>query len=100
MRSRIGVPARWLVTAILAISCLALSPASAAAHAELLGTVPENDQLVQTAPDHIELRFGEDVEVSFGGIKVFGPDGSRLQTGSTKVDGKLVRVALDASKHG
>jgi copper transport protein len=96
-----GVHARWLVAGVLAITCLlVLMPASAAAHAELLGTVPENDQLVQAAPDHIELKFSEDITVSFGGIKVFGPDGSRLQTGSAKVDGHDVHMDLDASKHG
>jgi copper transport protein len=88
-----------LVLAV-ALACTPGLPAAASAHAELLGTVPGMDELVDDAPDDIALTFSEDVSVELGGVKVFAPDGSRADTGKADVDGARVVVPVDASERG
>ncbi|RCS61202.1 copper resistance protein CopC [Microbacterium sp. JB110] len=49
---------------------------SASAHAELLGTTPEEGAMLEEAPSHAELRFNEPVQLIDGAIRLFPGDGS------------------------
>lgn len=88
-----------LVTLLVLAWCTAL-PASALAHAELLGTVPGTDEIVDAAPDDITLSFSERVSVELGGVQVFAPDGTRVDDGDADADGTRVATKVDADEHG
>ena len=92
------VPACVLAFALLA-SVLAL-PTTAAAHAELSGTTPANETTVEEHPSEVTLSFTENVTVSFGAIKAYGPDGSRVNRGEATADGDEVTVPIDAEAAG
>lgn len=73
---------RWvgvftLVTALLGLQ-LALGTGSspAFAHAELLETTPEDGAVLDTAPDTVELRFNEPVQVVEDAMRLFPGDGT------------------------
>jgi copper transport protein len=69
-----------LAAALAALAALAL-PAAAAAHAELEGSSPSRGEQVRRAPERVELRFSEPVEVSFGNVRVYDAGGERVETG-------------------
>src|SRR4051794_11095846 len=69
-------------------------PATAFSHASLLGTAPANDQVVKSAPSDITLTFSEHISVAFGGVKVFGPDGARVDVRGVAVDNDRVAVRM------
>jgi copper transport protein len=75
-------------------------PAIASAHAELSGTVPANEATVDDRPDEIEIAFTENVTVAFGGVRVFGPDGSRVDAGDAQADGDTVRMPIEVDEPG
>lgn len=73
---------RWigvftLVTALLGLQ-LALGTGSspAFAHAELLETTPQDGAVLDTAPDTVELRFNEPVQVVEDAMRLFPGDGT------------------------
>lgn len=72
----------------------------AMAHATLLSTVPAGDQLIASVPDRVELRFDEPVEVVDGAVKVFGPDGERVDLATVETDGALLNTPIDAEQRG
>jgi copper transport protein len=78
----------------------ALVPSAALAHAELLGTVPGADEVVQESPDTITLTFSEPVSVSLGGVRVYAPDGSRADDGEAEARSSRVSVPVRASARG
>ena len=82
-----------LVGAIVAGTAL---PASA--HATLLSTEPTAGGTYAASPSAITLRFSESVEVSLGGVKVFGAkDRKQVVTGKSEHpngDGSFVTVDL------
>lgn len=101
-RRRHGVARSWIVLAsafAVALAWLVL-PSTAAAHAELSGTTPANEATVEEHPDEITLSFTENVTVSFGGIKAYGPDGSRVNEGEAAADGDVVTVPIDSEQPG
>lgn len=65
--------------ATLALSLLA--PASAFAHAQLEGTVPERGAVVKQEPPAVIFRFDEPVEGNFGAVRVYDANGSRVDEG-------------------
>jgi copper transport protein len=58
--------------------------ASASAHAVLLTESPRASGTVRTAPSEVQLTFSENVEVSFGSIKVFNEKGDRVDIGAPR----------------
>ncbi|MGH9279099.1 MAG: copper resistance protein CopC [Acidimicrobiales bacterium] len=54
----------------------------ASAHAVLLRTEPAPQTTVKTAPDAVRLMFSEPVEVTFGAVRVFDVDGTRVDPGT------------------
>lgn len=76
MRRRLS--ATTLVAALL-LSLLA--PASALAHAQLEGTVPERGAVVKHEPPAVIFRFDEPVEGNFGAVRVYDAKGSRVDEG-------------------
>jgi copper transport protein len=75
----------------------------AAAHAALLGTQPAPSATLATAPASVTLSFGEPVRVVAQGIRVLGPNGSTVDSGSAgPVDGRqdTVGVAIKAAAPG
>lgn len=72
----------------------------AMAHATLLSTVPTDDELLPSVPDTVELRFDEPVEVLDGAIRVFGPDGERVDLARVEPDGAELSAPIDAAQRG
>lgn len=56
--------------------------APADAHAVLQSTEPSGGQVLDRAPNRVVLRFDEQVEVSFGSIRVYDASGARVDVGA------------------
>lgn len=69
-----------------------VSAPAAWAHAELLETLPANQQTVASLPSAVRLTFNEPVTTAFGGIKVYGPDGQRVDSGRVRSRGASVEI--------
>jgi copper transport protein len=78
---------RW--TGRFFVAALAVSVTSfvgegiAHAHAYLESTDPSQSSVNLTSPGQVVLHFDEPVEIDFGSIHVFGPDGRRVDEGGT-----------------
>ena len=86
------VSRRWagrvLAGVLAAAAVLAVPAAPAGAHATLLETRPGGDSVVDAVPEAVELVFDEPVETVEDSVRVFGPDGERVDTGTVEaVDG-------------
>jgi copper transport protein len=100
---RVGRLARLGAACVAGAAALALAPASpAGAHATLQGTTPAAEQVIDAAPQAVELRFDEPVEILDGAVQAYGPDGERVDTGSAElVDGGLVvRAPIEGGAEG
>jgi len=69
--------------AILVTACLLAlaAPASALAHAQLEGTIPERGAVVKQEPPAVIFRFDEPVEGNFGAVRVYDANGNRVDEG-------------------
>jgi copper transport protein len=67
---------------------------SAGAHAVLEATDPEQGAVVATVPAVVSLTFSEAVVVSPDGVRVFGPDGHRVDNGRTVHLGRPATVGV------
>jgi copper transport protein len=89
---------------LVALVLVALAwPASAGAHASLVGGVPEPGGVVARAPGVVALRFDEAVDAQLASVKVEDERGRRWDAGRVRGggDGRSVRVALRAgAPHG
>jgi copper transport protein len=56
--------------------------APAAAHAELVATVPAAGAVLDRAPRTVAVQFSESVGAVADGLRVLGPDGARVDTGN------------------
>ena len=63
-----------------AVASLTLSGA-AYAHAHLEGAQPPVNGTVKTAPNELDLKFSEELNLKFTGVKVTGPDKKEIKTG-------------------
>ena len=75
----------------------------AAAHAELRSSDPANGQLLQSAPDHIELNFTEPPDVGLTTVGVVDSSGASVPTGPPERppgSSKEIRVSLDPVPDG
>jgi copper transport protein len=96
-------PRRWgtfaplAVTAAVVAVVLCLGAAPAAAHATLIATTPGADELIDAVPERVELRFDEPVEALDDAVRVFGPDGRRVDRArvETADGGATVRAGID-----
>jgi copper transport protein len=75
-----GRLARLCVVPAVAGIVLLLTAAPAWAHAVLQTTDPPTDGVVAQSPPQLTLNFNENVEVSFGAIRVYTCSGSRITT--------------------
>ena len=94
---------RRLAAAVaLALGAALAAPSPASAHALLLRTEPAPQTTVKTAPTSVKLFFSEPVEVTFGAIRVFDVNGTRVDPGTLhKVgNGSEVDVPLSGIKDG
>ncbi len=66
---------------VVALTLALLAPASALAHAQLEGTVPERGAIVKHEPAVVVFRFDQPVEGNFGAIRVYDADGNRVDEG-------------------
>src|SRR5690554_6271360 len=89
-----------LLAAVLATVLVLGRPADA--HARLVSTVPGADEVVDVAPQSVELRFDEAVDVTGRAVRVFDPAGVRVEAGEprTSEDGRLVSVDVEADDPG
>jgi methionine-rich copper-binding protein CopC len=83
------------VAAYLAFSCIALS-GSCYAHAHLETAQPPAGGTVKTVPTELDLKFSEELDLKFTGLKVTGPDAKEVKTENAKLgDGdKTFMVSL------
>ncbi|MFN2345605.1 MAG: copper resistance CopC/CopD family protein [Dermatophilaceae bacterium] len=93
-----------LLSLVLASALIAMlmTAAPAQAHASLLSTDPVADALYDEGPGSVSLRFSEPVGIELGGVRVFGPDGQRVDSGvSRQIDGgETISADLDARAMG
>ena len=86
---------RASVAIAVVLSALAAAP-SAFAHATLQQSTPENNSIVRTSPDVVELQFSEAVETAFGSIRVYDCVGERVDSGNVdRPSESSVAVNLD-----
>jgi copper transport protein len=95
MRLRRLAGAGVLVAAVASVG-LALGPAPADAHAELISTEPASGEQLDAAPERVVLRFTESVDVSGDAVEVLTAGGDRIDVGTADhPDGERSAVAVD-----
>jgi copper transport protein len=67
---------------LAALGMLAAAPA-ASAHASLVSSSPADGALLARAPARVSSTFDEQVSISADSLKVFAPNGDRVDTGAT-----------------
>lgn len=77
MRLRAPIAAAAAVLALLAAAPAAL------AHATLVGSSPADETVLDASPAGVVVRFDEQVEASFGAVRVYDADAKRVDDGST-----------------
>ncbi|MCF6745963.1 copper resistance protein CopC [Blastococcus sp. KM273128] len=94
---------RWTALAVLTLAAVAggltvdvVTAPPASAHATLVATMPADGARLDAAPAEVELEFTEPVSVGAGYVRVLGPDGERVDTGSPVEDGVTVVAPLRA----
>jgi methionine-rich copper-binding protein CopC len=94
---RMALRINYLASALLIAS---FSPAVVFAHAHLVSQIPAADARVGAAPQTLTLRFSEDVEPSFSGVTLSGPQRQKIATETARVDpgdNRNLIVALQAT---
>ena len=93
-----------IVSFVVAIACLlSLSPSSASAHAILDSSTPSPSSVVAVSPSEIRLDFNEQVEASFGDIRLFDSKQREIDIDKTirsDIDNSIVSAQLPALKDG
>ncbi|WP_309227279.1 copper resistance CopC/CopD family protein [Micromonospora thermarum] len=80
---------------MLACLCLTVIPASpAAAHAVVVATTPQRDDVVGYAPREVVITFSEPVAPVPGRVQVLAPDGRRINLGEPEVRGAALRIRV------
>ncbi|HVE97446.1 MAG TPA: copper resistance protein CopC [Pseudonocardiaceae bacterium] len=83
-----------VVMVVCAVLGVLVGAGSAAAHAVLISSDPGRGSVVATAPTTVSLTFSEPVVVAAEGIRVFGPDGARLDSGRAAALGRASTVGV------
>jgi methionine-rich copper-binding protein CopC len=93
--------ARLTALALAAASAVSLATAlPAAAHDELLGSSPEDGQVLDAAPEQVELAFSDDVIELGTVIELVDHHGQRVEIGETVVLGPDVTAELPPRLEG
>lgn len=91
---------RAVAALVAVVVVLVLLPAQASAHATLLRSSPGDESTAKGPITKVELAFDERVAVTFGGTKVWGPDGTRVDPGTGGGDGKTIDIPIDGRAPG
>jgi methionine-rich copper-binding protein CopC len=94
MATRGGRVRRVLAVLACALAAVALGAGPAAAHDELLGSLPAAGSTVDSAPDQVVLMFAEPAVAIGTMVAVTGPDGTKLAQGDAQLVGSTVVQAL------
>ncbi|NGM13939.1 copper resistance protein CopC/CopD [Verrucosispora sp. CWR15] len=87
-----------LLGLILTALCAALGPAGpAAAHAVVVATTPQRDEVLGYAPREVLVTFSETIAVVPGRVQVLAPDGKRINVGEPEVRDRTIRITLRPS---
>ena len=76
---------RVVLTAMVALAVIGfvvLTAAHASAHAMLEGSTPAADAVLTTPPTSVDLTFNEAITLLPDSVRVFGPDGGRVDDGA------------------
>ena len=85
-----------VLVATVATAGLALGPAPADAHAELISTEPASGEQLDVAPERVVLRFSESVDVADDAVEVLTAGGDPIDAGDPgHPDGERSSVAVD-----
>jgi len=98
MATRGGRVRRVLAVLACALAAVALGAGPAAAHDELLGSLPAAGSTVDSAPDQVVLMFAEPAVAIGTMVTVTGPDGAKLAQGDAQLVGSTVVQALAAGR--
>lgn len=90
---------RLLVGAGTLCALLLLVGAPASAHASLQSSTPGSDAVLRSAPSSVSLTFDEAVTLLPDSLRVFGPSGSRVDTG-TATHGHGAAANASIALHG
>ncbi|MEO3929418.1 copper resistance protein CopC [Micromonosporaceae bacterium B7E4] len=97
-RSRLQpVPVGFGVLAVLLFGAVAvlLGPARpAAAHAAVVGTVPQQQAVLGFSPTEVTITFSEPVTLVPGRAQVLAPDGKRINNGDAGVRDATLRIPI------
>ena len=85
---------------IFAAVLFGLGVAPAAAHATLKETTPGAGEIVSSAPSLVRLRFDEPVKTVGQGVRVFGPEGERVDAGRSTVADTAIAVRIRVENRG
>lgn len=89
---------------LLCIAVALIGPLAgrASAHASLVGTDPSPDTTLDDSPSTVSVTFDEPVSVDLAGIRIYGPDGERVEQGSSRLvdGGRTVSVGLEPGRQG
>ncbi|MDQ4092652.1 MAG: copper resistance protein CopC, partial [Actinomycetota bacterium] len=83
-----------VATVVCAVLGALVGAGSAVAHAVLISSDPGQGAVVATPPTTVSLTFSEPVVVAADGIRVFNPDGARLDTGRAAQLGRASTVGV------
>jgi methionine-rich copper-binding protein CopC len=81
---------------LLVAALLALAPAAALAHAQLVRAVPPVGATVRSAPPEIVLSFSEPVEAALSTLELHDAGGKTLESGPPRLggDGRQLAIAI------
>ncbi|MCZ4497154.1 MAG: copC [Thermoleophilia bacterium] len=100
-RTQPGLRAALLRVLVLFVVVFAAAVPSAGAHAVLIDSQPGDEATVDGSVREVRLKFNESIVVAFGGSKVWGPDGSRVDDGDASVEGgRTLVVPIDGAARG
>ena len=85
---------RALLAAVGAAVVVLLAAGPASAHATLENTNPAQGAVVSTAPAQVSLTFDESVGISADSIRVFDPNGKRVDDGQTVATSNPDTIAI------
>ena len=89
---------RAAVTALIAVALVA--PASASAHATLLGTTPANGAVLASAPAKVTVEFDDTVRVAGGNAAVSNASSQSVLGGPPSAGGRTLTLPLGHLRHG
>lgn len=89
-----------MLVAAFAVALLVIGAETASAHATLKETTPGAGEIVSALPQSVLLRFDEPVKTVGQGVRVFGPDGERVDAGRSVVRDATISVRIRAEERG